>query len=172
ALTLASAVGRRLPAHATGLGKVLLADLSAKELDARLGGESLENYTSHTITDRAELDRVLAEARRDGHAGDEEEYTLGVRCVAVPVLDHTGRTVAGMSVSVPTIRFDEPRRSHVLAVLRVAGHDLSEALGYRRDGDSTPAGGSTPVGRSTLAGDGHPADARTIPAHNDPRGDR
>ncbi|MGH3746506.1 MAG: IclR family transcriptional regulator, partial [Micromonosporaceae bacterium] len=50
ALTLASAVGRRLPAHATGLGKVLLADLSAKELDARLGGESLENYTSHTIT--------------------------------------------------------------------------------------------------------------------------
>jgi DNA-binding IclR family transcriptional regulator len=139
ALTLASEVGRRLPAHATGLGKMLLAGLSPKELDERLGTDVLERFTAHTVTDRAELRRLLAETRRIGYASDEEEYTLGVRCVAVPVLDYTGRTVAAMSVSAPTIRFDEERRAHALTLLSDAARKLSAALGHQSE-TTTPAG--------------------------------
>lgn len=139
ALTLASEVGRRLPAHATGVGKVLLAGLSTTDLDARLGSGELERFTEHTVVDRAELDQVLTETRRRGYATDEDEYTLGVRCVAVPVLDFTGRTVAGMSVSVPTIRFDDERRNRALALIRAAARDLSAVLGYRAEGAAASA---------------------------------
>jgi DNA-binding IclR family transcriptional regulator len=129
-LVLASAVGRRLAAHATGVGKVLLADLPAAERRALLSGQPLERFTEHTLTDLGRLEEELALIRERGHSVDDEEYTRGVRCVAVPVRDHTGRTVAAMSVSVPTIRFDQARADEALARLTTAAADLSATLGW------------------------------------------
>lgn len=128
-LTLASAVGRRLEAHATGLGKVLLADLTPEELEERIGGVTLERFTANTITDPEELRRELALVRRRGYALDQEEYTAGVRCVAVGVRDHTGRVSAAMSVSVPTVRFNRRRQQEAIDLLTEAARDLSAALG-------------------------------------------
>lgn len=137
-LVLESDVGGRLRAHATGLGKVLLADLPADELERRIGGVELERYTPHTVTDRSELARELERIRREGYAEDHEEYTLGVRCVAVPVRDHSGDVVAAMSVSVPTVRLDAERQQRTRVVLREAADGLSRALGYRGDGAVAP----------------------------------
>lgn len=128
-LVLASAVGRRLAAHATGVGKVLLADLPAAERQALLSGQPLERFTAHTLADLGRLEEELALVRERGHSVDNEEYTEGVRCVAVPVRDHTGRAVAAMSVSVPTIRFDQSRADEALAGLTAAATALSTALG-------------------------------------------
>jgi DNA-binding IclR family transcriptional regulator len=135
-LVLASEVGRRLEAHATGLGKALLAGLPPAELDRRLAGVTLERVAPNTITDLAALKRELERTRRRGYALDNEEYTLGVRCIAVPVHDHTGEVIAAMSVSVPKVRFDARRRLQALVLLQKAAADLSLALGYR------PASGS------------------------------
>lgn len=129
-LMLASAVGRRLAAHATGVGKVLLADLPAGTRRALLAGQPLERFTEHTLTDLDRLEEELALIRARGHSTDNEEYTRGVRCVAVPVRDHTGRAVAAMSVSVPTIRFDQARADDALARLTTAANALSAALGW------------------------------------------
>ncbi|HYN97704.1 MAG TPA: IclR family transcriptional regulator [Pilimelia sp.] len=129
-LVLASAIGRRLAAHATGVGKVLLADLDADERAAVLYGQPLERFTPHTITEPAALEREFAAIRDRGHSHDNEEYTLGVRCVAVGVRDHSGRVVAGMSVSVPSIRFDAERAERARRLLRAACDDLSAALGH------------------------------------------
>ena len=129
-LVLASAVGRRLAAHATGVGKVLLADLPAAERRALLSAQPLESFTEHTLTDLDRLEEELALVRARGHSEDNEEYTRGVRCVAVPVRDHTGRTVAAMSVSVPTIRFDQSRADDTLARLTAAATALSTSLGW------------------------------------------
>lgn len=131
ALALASAVGRRLPAHATGVGKVLLSGLDGAELDRLLDGVRLERYTERTIADKAALHRRLDRIRRDGYGTDDEEYTVGLRCVAVPVRDHTGRVVAAMSVSVPAFRFDQERSDVILGLLLGAAAGLSSELGYQ-----------------------------------------
>lgn len=130
-LVLASEVGRRLEAHATGLGKALLSGLTTEELRARLGGGGLERFTGQTVTDPRAIEAELAAVRRQGYAEDREEYTTGVRCAAVPVYDHTGRTAAAMSVSVPLARFDPARHDQTVELLRDAADDLSAALGYR-----------------------------------------
>ena len=130
-LTLASEVGRRLPAYATGVGKVLLAGLGHDELDLRLGEMRLDPVTAHTITDRARLREHLEHVRGRGFGIDNEEYTIGIRCVAVPILDHSRRVVAAMSVSVPAIRFTPAHRERAHVLLTEAAHRMSGALGYR-----------------------------------------
>jgi DNA-binding IclR family transcriptional regulator len=137
-LVLESRVGRRLAAHATGVGKVLLAALPSHELQQRLGHEPLERFTERTVTDRAALLGELERTRRNGYALDNEEYTKGVRCVAVPVRDHTGQVVAGMSVSVPVVRFNGDRRAKTRAALLEAAAGLSAALGHRPSGADRP----------------------------------
>jgi DNA-binding IclR family transcriptional regulator len=130
ALTLASEVGRRLPAHATGVGKVLLAGLSPGELDRRLAGVRLARFTPSTITRRDGLHAALDTIRQRGFGMDNEEYTPGVQCVAVPIRDHGGRTVAAMSVSVPTIRFAPRLRERAHGLLADAAARISAALGH------------------------------------------
>ena len=133
-LRLASEVGRRLPAHATGLGKVLLAGLTQAEFDRVLGAAELERYTERTVTDRQQLTRDLAVIRKRGFAEDREEYSLGVRCVAVPVRNQRAVTVAAMSVSVPTVRFHRDTAERALELLVAGASQVSAALGFNRPG--------------------------------------
>lgn len=103
-MRLASAVGRRLPAHATGLGKTLLAALPDEEIRSRLGGTALETYTAQTLTDVTAVLEEVHRIRDQGYGEDNEEFVVGCKCVARPVLDQVGRTVAAVSVTVPTPR--------------------------------------------------------------------
>lgn len=128
-LTLASEIGRRLPAHATGLGKMLLSDLSWDEYQVTLGTDDLERFTEHTITDKQGLFRHLADIRKRGYSADHEELTEGVHCIAVPIRDHSTRVVAAMSVSAPKFRFNRDRKREALNHLQRAAAELSTALG-------------------------------------------
>jgi len=83
-LRLFSAIGRRLPAHATALGKVLLAERTEAELD-RILPETLARLSDNTITDRAALRKELDRTRRRGWARDNQENATGIRCLAVAV---------------------------------------------------------------------------------------
>ena len=130
-LRLASQVGRRLEAHATGVGKVLLAGLDDDELTRRLGEGPLERFTPNTITSPARLRRELVAIREQGFGVDDEEYTIGVHCVAVPIYDHTDSVTAGMSVSVPSVRFSDTVARRALDVLLEESAALSAALGHR-----------------------------------------
>ncbi|WP_190818201.1 IclR family transcriptional regulator [Saccharopolyspora pogona] len=103
-MKLVSAVGMRLPAHAVGLGKALLAGLSDDELERRYREVELAPFTAHTVTDPTELHAEIEQARVRGFAVDDEEYIVGCRCVAMPIRDHSGEVVAAMSVSAPTPR--------------------------------------------------------------------
>jgi DNA-binding IclR family transcriptional regulator len=129
-LILASEVGRRLEAYATGLGKVLLAGLSEDELESRLKGVDMERFTPNTIRNLASLKRELQIIRKRGYGIDDEEYTLGVRCVAAPVRDSSGSVIAAMSVSVPTVR-DAVLRKDGPRLLLESVDQLSRALGYQ-----------------------------------------
>jgi IclR family KDG regulon transcriptional repressor len=128
-LRLVSHVGSRLPAHATGLGKVLLAYLDEDELQRRLKGAKLARFTDRTISGKQELIAELAEIRARGSAFDHGEYTPGVFCAAVPVRDHRDAVVAAMSCSVPEVRVSEAVVEQVLSVLTTQAAALSAALG-------------------------------------------
>lgn len=129
-LVTSYSVGGRVGAHASAGGKVLLSLLPEDELARRLAGVSLERYTPGTIRTRRQLDAALVEARALRYSVDEEEYTVGVRCLAVPVFDHEGRAAAAMSVSVPIVRFGERKQARALTALRENARLLSQALGH------------------------------------------
>ncbi|MEU5095237.1 IclR family transcriptional regulator [Streptomyces sp. NPDC020996] len=102
-----SRIGGRLPAHATAVGKVLLAYDSRAA--AQVTSTPLRRFTEHTITDPDALAAELERIRRTGVGYDDQESQRGLNCVAVPVLGHAGRAVAGLSVAGRCGEFD-PRR--------------------------------------------------------------
>ncbi|WP_236790497.1 IclR family transcriptional regulator [Amycolatopsis sp. GM8] len=104
---LISEVGRRLPAHCTAVGKVLLAGLPPAELNARLKGRRLAALTENSITSRAMLLAQLEEVRRTGVAHERSESNPDAGCVAAPVVDARGEWAAAMSISIPTSRHSE-----------------------------------------------------------------
>ena len=131
ALKLDSFIGARLPAYATGIGKVLLAGLSEAELDERLRDVELTQHTKTTITDMGALREAMREIRTQGFAVDNEEYTLGVCCYAIPILDVAGKITAAISTSIPSARVAEGIEENALKVLGDTASQLSAQLGYR-----------------------------------------
>jgi Bacterial transcriptional regulator len=121
--------------------------LDQPALDRLLGPVTLERFTKNTMTDKAALYRRLQAIREAGYGTDEEEYTIGVRCVAVPIRDQRGQVVAAMSISVPVIRFDEEIATRALTLLLDGASGLSATLGYQpaRVSPVSP-GGSALVG--------------------------
>jgi len=129
-MKLVSAVGKRLYAHATGLGKVLLASLEEDELRRRLSDVDLPHFTDNTIVEIEPLVRELADVRRRDYAMDREEYQVGCRCIAMPIRDESGNVIASMSISIPTPRYDSNVEKRAMVVLREAVESLSQQLGY------------------------------------------
>jgi DNA-binding IclR family transcriptional regulator len=130
ALTVAAAVGRSLPVHATASGKLMLAYLPDSETEAVLEGP-LTAHTQRTITRPAELRKRLELVRAQGYAVDDEELELGVRAVSAPVRDRDGRVVAALSVTCPTSRLPRERIPVVAADARQAADAISRRLGWR-----------------------------------------
>ena len=138
---LVSETGRRLPAHATALGKVLLAYLSDEEVDRRFVGRSLPRLTAHTITSIPDLKRELAVVRARGYAVDNEEVVDGLLCFAAPVRDAQGRVVAAMSVAVPQHRVGSGEPERYAGLIMQAAGELSRRIGYA--GPRVDGGGSS-----------------------------
>ncbi len=130
ALTIAAAVGRSLPVHATASGKVLLAHLPEAEAEAVLGGP-LAAHTQQTITRPAELRRQLEVIRTKGFAFDNEELEPGVRAVSAPVRDQEGVVVAALSVTCPTSRLPLERVPALATEARQAADAISHRLGWQ-----------------------------------------
>jgi DNA-binding IclR family transcriptional regulator len=129
-MRMVSTVGRMIPAHATGVGKMMLSALPMDEIDRLYPpGEDLPRLTEQTVTDRDRFLAALERARQLGYATDSGQSTLGVECIAAPVIGHDGNTIAAMSVSIPEPRFT-PHRIPVLRDLLMEGaRQLSTRMG-------------------------------------------
>ena len=122
-----SSIGSRLPMHATGVGKVLLAHAPA---DVQLAVLSdLRRITPYTITQPGTLRRQLARVLRDGYATTVEEMSLGACSVAVPILAQ-GAVVAALGIVVPGLPHD---RAKPVAARQVAAQGIGRALAARAD---------------------------------------
>lgn len=124
--------GRRLPAHCTAVGKMLLAMLPEPVLAARIPDDrDLEALTRSSITSPRVLRDHLAAIRQRGTAVEEREADPDVSCVAAPVRDSSGRVVAALSISVPTIRWNDRRRAELEELAVKGANALSTRLGHR-----------------------------------------
>ncbi len=119
---IVSTVGTRLPMHATGVGKVLLAHAPADVQQAVLA--DLPRLTAYTLTQPGHLRRQLAQVVRVGYATTTEEMSLGACSVAVPIW-RDGVVVAALGIVVASLRNDRPR---LVAALQVTAHGIGRAL--------------------------------------------
>ena len=120
-------IGNRVPLHATGAGKALLAWLPPDRRDALIDRTELRAHTARTIVERTALRRALEEIRERGYAVDDEEYDEGVRCVAVAV-GPVGSPLAAISVSAPSSRMTRQRCGELAPLLRRAATELADAV--------------------------------------------
>lgn len=140
-LQLADRTGARRPAHATAIGKVLLAAMPAERLRGFLARGELRRFTDRTIVDRDALLRHLDEVRRDGIAFDDSEFDVEVRCVAVPVHDFAGRVAGAIGISAPVWRLSLQSLQDKAPLVRAAATELSGELGARAGGAREAGGG-------------------------------
>ena len=122
-------IGSRLPAYCTSMGRVLLAGLPAKDLDAYLEKLVPVAYTERTVTRRSELRRILAEVAGQGFALVDQELEVGLRSMAVPVRDMGGNVVAALNISTHASRVPvDELETRCLPVLSAAAHELVLAV--------------------------------------------
>lgn len=126
-----SEIGKGGPLHCTGVGKVLMAALSDKELAELLHRYPLQRFTPNTISERAELRTELKQIRAQGYALDNEEHEPGIRCVAAPIRNHTGAVVASISLAGRTTSVTLQRVPELIEVIKDTAKKISARLGYK-----------------------------------------
>lgn len=129
-LRVLSSLGGRMPAHATAVGKAVLAFLPDADASRRLTMERLEKLTPATETDPTVLLGQLRQTRHLGVAFDNEESTPGVCCVGAPIHGSSGKVVAGISIAVPCFRMTAKRRIELAGLVQDSARELSRSLGY------------------------------------------
>jgi len=128
---VADRVGALLPAYCTAVGKAQLAFLGEDEIDRIFPKPKLQPYTKNTITEKDKLKAHLKEVAKKGYALDLEELEPDVFCVGVPIMDYTGRAVAGICLSGPGSRMSKKRmETELLPLVKAAGAEISMKLGY------------------------------------------
>lgn len=121
-------VGKRLSLHSSGLGKALLAWSPEDEVDALLPDEKLECFTETTIATRSILKKELAAIRVRGWAYDDAEDSIGVYCIAAPVLGANGKVVAAISLSGVSFQITDENREDLSQRVIAATRAISEKL--------------------------------------------
>ncbi len=128
-LRMDSALGDKAPAYCTGLGKSILAFLPDHELAHYLDTVERKPLAPNTITDKAQFLAELARIRQNRYAVDDEEMTIGLRCIGAPIFDHNHYPAYAISISGPAMRLThralEEMKSNILKV----SEDLSLKMG-------------------------------------------
>lgn len=132
-------VGNRAPIHSSGSGKALLAFRPEDQRSALLGQIEYKGFTSKTITTMDRMERELEKIRACGYSVDDGEFEEGVRCIAAPVLNGAGHSIAAISISGPASRITPDRiEAFAAKVMRCAGR-VSTALGFGKRAARSPA---------------------------------
>ncbi len=123
-------VGSRLPVHCTSMGKIQLIDLSYEELQTLLGTEPFKPYTPHTITSLDDLYANLTSIKLKGYAITDEELAIGLRSIAAPIRDISGKIVAAINISALNAQGSSQEFEERLSgLIAETAHEISTALG-------------------------------------------
>lgn len=129
-LRMHSKVGKRAPMHCTSVGKAILANLPIETVLTIIEQKGMPVHTAHTITTKADLLHELQMVREKGYALDLEENENGITCIAAPIFNHTGKVMAAVSISGPTLRMTDDRLDQLKSRMIQTGLKISNRLGY------------------------------------------
>ena len=134
-------IGSRLPAHATSLGRIILAHMPREAVSQLFHGIRLKAVTAKTPTALPALFRQIQDDRKAGLAWSDSHYEPGIASVAAPIFDHTGAITAAINVTGPSRSFEPaPARHHEIATaVLAAASQISRSLGHRLTADTKPA---------------------------------
>lgn len=119
-------VGTRLPAYCTSMGRVLLSGLGEEELRHFLARARISTHTEKTVTDREALFAEIRRAAAEGYAAVDEELEIGLRSIAVPIRDRSGKVVAAINVSTQSARYSvAAMEREILPLLRRAAGEIA-----------------------------------------------
>ncbi len=124
--------GRRGPIHASGIGKAILSTWPDAHIEHLLSPRPLARFTEKTRDSLPKLMADLATIRARGWSIDDEEHTLGMRCLAAPIFNEYGEAIAGISISGPAVRLPDATLAELGPAVRAAADDLTRAMGGRR----------------------------------------
>lgn len=122
--------GSKLPCYAGALGKVLLAGLSHEELNKRLEKIDLAPITPKTISSKKKLREEIMETKRRGYSISDQELSLDMYSIGVPLLDKQGGVVAAINVSMEIFSKSSPTLESIIEELIEKGRMISKGLGY------------------------------------------
>lgn len=123
-------VGSRLPAFCTSMGRVLLAHLPPDELEASLARIEFKHYTERTVSGLEKLRLILRLVNRNGYAIVDQELELGLRSMAVPIQNGSGRVVAALNIGAHAQRVSiQMLQTRFLPQLQAAAQEISMLLG-------------------------------------------
>ena len=120
--------GTRGPFHASGIGKAIMAYLPEIQFE-QAAPDMLEKFTDQTIGDLDELKSELVSIRRRGYSIDNEERTVGMRCIAAPVFNAHGEAIAGVSISGPSVRVRPEADEQLGRIVRQAADEITKSTG-------------------------------------------
>ena len=128
-MRISTSVGKRMPMYCTAIGKAILANLDKRTIEKITTEIELTPFTQKTITDPAQLIRMLDIIRQEGVAYDFEELEYGLTCIAAPIFHRADEVVGAISVSGPSIRMDDQTQKkithQVTEIARKISADLS-----------------------------------------------
>jgi IclR family pca regulon transcriptional regulator len=135
-------VGSRLPAHATAMGKALLAAKDDAAIADWLAANELTRYTIHTLAERRAFLADIAQVRRRGFSVSNQEFEFGICSVAAPIRNGSGETIAAVNVSGPAETLTTASvRDLIVPAVRETAAELSQAYGWR---SATSPGAAAP----------------------------
>ena len=129
ALCTTQRIGKKAPLYCTGVGKTFMLGHSEEEIRQLYGRRGFTKYTANTLETVGQVMEELGKVRRLGYAIDDEECEIGMRCVAVPIRDDTGKIIAGLSVSGPSMRMTPDNIQNKASYLLEISKQVSRRLG-------------------------------------------
>ena len=120
-------VGKRMGIHCTAAGKSLISDWLEEDID-RLIHHGLPRYNENTIVSPKKLKDELAQVRKDGYSGDDEEETIGSRCLGAPIYNQVKRVVAAVSIAGYKQQIHKETLPSLITSVKSAAGEISETL--------------------------------------------
>ena len=128
-MRMVATLGGRTPAHVSGIGKALLSELSENELKAQLTDTKLSEITSNTITNSQDFINHLLDIKQQGFSIDDEEQSIGLRCIAANIYNEHNEAIAAISISGPKVRLTDNRLNDLGNLLNTTAAQITLALG-------------------------------------------
>ena len=126
-------VGKRMQVNSTAVGKAIAANLEPYKVEAILKQYGLKKRTPKTITVAAKFWRELEKVKEKGYAVDDEENSMGARCVAAAIFDETGNAIAAIGVTGTTAEVNRTTIGRIVEQVKEATQKISQQFGYMGD---------------------------------------